>query len=73
MDKRNIFHVKKRTLLAVASCVWFIAGFNVARLGIISYRNIKISVMHIFLSMLVFAAFGVIFFTYKDENDGERE
>lgn len=62
MDKRNIFHVKKRTLLAVASCVWLIAGFNVARLGILSYHNIKISMMYIFLSMLVFVAFGAMFF-----------
>ena len=31
-----VFHVKKRILLAIAGCVWILAGFNVARLGIIS-------------------------------------
>ena len=38
MKKR--FHVKKRTLLLIAGIVWLIAGFNVARLGILSYRVI---------------------------------
>lgn len=37
MNKSPIFHVKKRTLLAIAGCVWFLAGFNVARLGVIAY------------------------------------
>lgn len=35
MSKRPAFHVKKRTLLAVAGCVLLIAGFNVARLGVL--------------------------------------
>ena len=34
-----MFHVKKRTLLLIAGVVWLIAGFNVARLGVLSYRN----------------------------------
>lgn len=62
MGRKTIFHVKKRTLLAVASCVWFLAGFNVARLGILSYHNLKITAVHIFLSVLVFLAFGTMFF-----------
>ena len=37
MESRPHFHVKKRTLLAIAGCVWLLAGFNVARLGVISY------------------------------------
>lgn len=35
-----LFHVKKRTLLAIAGCVWLIADFNVARLGVLSYKKI---------------------------------
>ena len=62
MNKQSIFHVKKRTLLAVAGCVWFMAGFNVARLGILSYQNIKITIVQLLLSVLVFAAFGTMFF-----------
>ena len=34
------FCVKKRTLLLIAGIVWMIAGFNVARLGVLSYKVI---------------------------------
>lgn len=63
MQKRPFLHVKKRTLLAVAGCVWLIAGINVARLGILSYGNLlQIKIIHILLSMAVFCAFGLMFF-----------
>lgn len=32
-----MFRVNKRTLLIIAGIVWLIAGFNVGRLGILSY------------------------------------
>lgn len=35
------FCVKKETLLLIAGIVWMIAGFNVARLGMLSYLNIE--------------------------------
>ncbi|MDO4153956.1 MAG: hypothetical protein Q4E21_03785 [Clostridia bacterium] len=63
MRKRPLFHVKKRTLLAVAGCVWLIAGFNVARLGVLSYLSLtNITALHIILSVLIFCAFGLMFF-----------
>ena len=63
MRKRPFFHVKKRKLLAIAGCVWLIAGFNVARLGVLSYQKLaSISVFHILLSLVVFCAFGMMFF-----------
>ena len=62
MKKRPFFHVKKRTLLAVAGCVWLLAGFNVARLGVLSYGKISPSAVHILLSLLVFCAFGFMFY-----------
>ncbi|MGM9615909.1 MAG: hypothetical protein ACI3W7_10360 [Oscillospiraceae bacterium] len=63
MGKRPVFHVKKRTLLAVAGCVWLIAGFNVARLGVLSYEKLpQLRIVHILLSLLVFCAFGWMFF-----------
>lgn len=63
MNKRKFFHVRKRTLLAVAGCVWLIAGFNVARLGVLSYREVPlISVVQILLSVIVFCAFGFMFY-----------
>jgi hypothetical protein len=63
MNRPSIFHIKKNTLLAVAGCVWIIAGFNVARLGILSYLALpRITVIHILLSAAVFCAFGFMFF-----------
>ncbi|MGM9619636.1 MAG: hypothetical protein ACI3W8_07390 [Oscillospiraceae bacterium] len=63
MQKRPLLHVKKRTLLAVAGCVWLLAGINVARLGILSYGNIpQIRALYILLSAAVFCAFGSMFF-----------
>lgn len=63
MDKQPVFHVKKSTLLAVAGSVWLIAGINVARLGILSYLNVlPITFVNILLSIVVFSAFGFMFF-----------
>lgn len=63
MSKHSFFHVKKRVLLAVAGCVWMIAGMNVARLGVLSYGVIpQIRALHILLSIAVFCAFGAMFF-----------
>ncbi|MGN0596004.1 MAG: hypothetical protein ACI4J1_01570 [Ruminiclostridium sp.] len=60
---KPFYHVKKRTLLAVAGCVWLIAGFNVARLGILSYIVLEqLEWWHIALSLVVFCAFGMMFY-----------
>ena len=60
---KPFYHVKKRTLLAVAGCVWLAAGFNVARLGVIAYLSLEtVNVPHILLSLLVFCAFGFMFY-----------
>lgn len=58
----KFYLVKNRTLLLIAGIVWLIAGFNVARLGIISYLNIEIKWFYFLLSALVFLAFGTMFF-----------
>lgn len=61
--KGSVFHVKKRTLLAVAGCVWLLAGFNVARLGIIAYGKLpRTGAVYVLLSLVVFCAFGLMFF-----------
>lgn len=63
MDKKHFFHVQKRTLLAIAGCVWLLAGINVARLGILSYQCMKtIQWYHPLLSTLIFILFGFMFF-----------
>lgn len=57
MEKSSVFYVKKRTLLAIAGSVWLIAGFNVARLGVLSYGKLmQIKTLHIILSAVVFCA-----------------
>lgn len=56
-----MFKLKKRHLLLIAGLVWFMAGFNVARIGIIAYRSID-SVWYLYcLSILVFIIFGRMF------------
>ncbi len=54
--------VRKRTLLLIAGIVWMIAGFNVARLGVMSYLNIERRWYLYLLSGLVFLLFGSMFF-----------
>ena len=51
---KNRFFVKEKSLLLIAGIVWLMAGFNVARLGVLSYLYL--------LSMLVFFLFGRMFF-----------
>ena len=59
---KPFYHVKKRTLLAIAGCVWLIAGFNVARLGIIAYTQAAFAFWQPLVSLAVFSAFGMMFY-----------
>ncbi|MFR8774884.1 MAG: hypothetical protein ACLVFU_03320 [Eggerthellaceae bacterium] len=60
---RPFYHVKKRALLAIAGSVWLAAGFNVARLGVLSYIGLDgFSIVHILLSIVVFCVFGFMFY-----------
>lgn len=53
--------VKKRNLLLIAGLVWFMAGFNVARIGILVYGSID-HVWYLYcLSLVVFMVFGRMF------------
>lgn len=53
--------VKKRTLLLIACIVWAIAGFNVFRIGILSYPD-YLSLINFLLSGIVFAVFQYFIF-----------
>ena len=57
-----MFKVKKRALLLIAGIVWLIAGFNVARLGIISYFEIEQQWYWYVLSVVIFLLFGTMFY-----------
>ena len=53
--------VKKKTLLLIACAVWSVAGFNILRIGLLSYSP-YISVINILLSMAVFTVFQYFIF-----------
>ena len=59
---KDRFCVKKKTLLLIAGMVWMIAGFNVARLGVLSYLNIDRKWYMYIMSIVVFLLFGIMFF-----------
>lgn len=63
-----MFHVKKRTLLLIAGIVWFIAGFNVARLGFLSYFIIESNGYLYLFSVVVFVLFGTMFFKMSQKH-----
>lgn len=60
--------VRKRTLLLIAGIVWMIAGFNVARLGVMSYLNIERRWYLYLLSGLAFLLFGSMFFRMSQKH-----
>ncbi|MEG0376879.1 MAG: hypothetical protein RR614_00210 [Eubacterium sp.] len=60
-------NVKKETLIIIAGIVWLLAGFNVARIGVLAYAD-YLSVLNIVLSVLVFAAFGTMFFKMSQKH-----
>ncbi|MBS5150361.1 MAG: hypothetical protein KHY76_05120 [Butyricicoccus pullicaecorum] len=53
--------VKKRTLLLLAALVWGIAGFNILRIGILSYVGYA-GVVNFLLSVVVFLLFQTFVF-----------
>ena len=57
---KQTFCVKKRSLLLIAGIVWMIAGFNVARLGVISYLRIERNWYLYLMSLFVFLLFGFV-------------
>ena len=64
----NRFSVKKRTLLLIAGIVWLIAGFNIARLGVLSYKLIDRTWYLYLLSMIIFLLFGTMFFKMSQKH-----
>ena len=60
--------VKKRTLLLIAGIMWLIAGFNVARLGIISYLEIEQKWYWYVLSVVIFMRFGMMFYRMSQKH-----
>lgn len=59
---RKYYEVPKSILLLIAGIVWMCAGFNVARLGIMSYIACEFRWFYPLLSVVIFCAFGAMFF-----------
>ena len=59
---RKVYEVPKRVLLIIAGIIWMIAGFNVVRLGIISYKLIDMKWYLPVLSVVIFVLFGMMFY-----------
>ena len=60
--KRKFYEVPKRILLLIAGLVWMAAGFNVTRLGILSYMEAEFFWYMPLLSVVVFGLWGTMFF-----------
>ncbi len=60
--KKMFYEVPKRVLLMIAGIIWMIAGFNVTRLGLISYQLIEPGWYLYLLSVVIFVLFGTMFF-----------
>lgn len=54
--------VNRNWLLAIASLVWFIAGFNILRIGIQAYKH-SVYLSNVILSVLVFSIFYIFIFS----------
>ena len=59
---RKFYEVPKKALLIIAAIIWMIAGFNVVRLGILSYKVIDIHWYYYLLSVVIFCLFGAMFY-----------
>ena len=53
--------VKSKTLLLIAGIVWAIAGFNILRIGVVSYAG-HVSVLNILISFVILLLFWFMVF-----------
>ncbi|ABX42224.1 conserved hypothetical protein [Lachnoclostridium phytofermentans ISDg] len=53
--------IKKRNLLLLASVVWLLAGFNILRIGIITYKD-NLTIINLFISIVIFILFWFMVF-----------
>lgn len=53
--------VKRNTLLLLVCLVWSLAGFNILRIGLMTYKG-YLSIINLLLSVLVFTVFQIFIF-----------
>lgn len=61
-EMRRFYEVSKRILILIAGIIWMCAGFNVARLGVLSYLLIDVYWYYFLFSGITFLLFGAMFF-----------
>ncbi|MEZ4627753.1 MAG: hypothetical protein R2912_06600 [Eubacteriales bacterium] len=69
MKKR--FSVHKNTLILIAGIVWAIAGFNIVRIGLVSYQG-NFTWWRVLLSIAVYTVFQVFIFGKMVKKHTER-
>lgn len=58
---KNYMKVNKINLLWIASIVWLLAGFNVLKIGVETYRE-YLTLLNVFISLIIFIIFWVMVF-----------
>ena len=53
--------VKNKTLLLIAGIVWIFAGFNILKIGVLSYKG-YINLLNLFYSFIIFIIFWFMIF-----------
>lgn len=67
--QKRLLSISKEKLVLIAGLVWFAAGYNVMRLGLMSYLQMnEITILHILLSIVVFMPFVWMFFRMSRKN-----
>ncbi len=67
--QKRSFSISKEKLVLIAGLVWFIAGYNVMRLGLTSYLQMdEITILYILLSITAFIPFVWMFFRMSRKN-----
>lgn len=61
--------VKRESLFLIGGIVWMLAGFNVARLGFISYKLVGLKLVSILLSLVIFIIFMKIFYKLNKKHE----
>lgn len=61
--------VKRESLFLIGGIVWMLAGFNVARLGFISYKLVGLKLVSILLSLVIFIIFMNIFYKLNKKHE----
>lgn len=68
-ETKKLFFSSKEKLVLIAGLVWFAAGYNVMRLGLMSYLQMdEITILYILLSITVFIPFVWMFFRMSRKN-----